>query len=158
MKESIVTGLCFGLTSAIITTLGLMVGLHSFSGSKLVVMGGVLTIAIADACSDALGIHVSEEAEKVHTAKEVWEATLATFLAKFLFALTFLAPVVLFDLSTAILIGIAYGFSILALLSYVIAKDGPENPWKVVAEHLVIALIVVVVTHEVGDWISATFS
>lgn len=158
MKDSIVTGLCFGLTSAIITTLGLMVGLHSFSGSKLVVMGGVLTIAIADACSDALGIHVSEEAEKRHTAKEVWESTLATFLAKFLFALTFMVPVLLFELTTAILIGIVYGFLMLALLSYAIAKDGTENPWKVVAEHLAIALIVVVLTHEIGDWISAAFS
>jgi VIT1/CCC1 family predicted Fe2+/Mn2+ transporter len=157
LKDSIVKGLCFGLTSAIITTLGLMAGLHSFSGSKLVVMGGVLTIAIADACSDALGIHVSEEAEKTHTAKEVWEATLTTFFAKFLFALTFLVPVFLFDLSTAILIGVVYGFLLLALLSYAIAKDGTENPWKVVAEHLVIAVIVVVLTHEIGDWISATF-
>jgi len=71
MKHSILTGLCFGLTSAVITTLGLIVGLHSFSGSKLVVIGGVLTIAIADAFSDALGIHVSEEAENTHTSKEI---------------------------------------------------------------------------------------
>lgn len=55
MKHSLKTGLCFGLTSATITTLGLMVGLHSFSGSKAVIIGGILTIAIADAFSDALG-------------------------------------------------------------------------------------------------------
>ena len=30
---------------------------------KLVVIGGILTIAIADSFSDALGIHVSEESE-----------------------------------------------------------------------------------------------
>jgi hypothetical protein len=29
MKESLRTGITFGLTSAVITTLGLMVGLHS---------------------------------------------------------------------------------------------------------------------------------
>jgi hypothetical protein len=58
------------------TTLGLIVGLHSFFGSKLVVIGGVLTIAIADAFSDALGIHVSEEAEMVHTSKEIWNLRL----------------------------------------------------------------------------------
>jgi hypothetical protein len=63
MKDTIKTGLCFGLTSAIITTLGLIVGLHSFAGSKMVIIGGIFTIAIADAFSDALGIHVSEEAE-----------------------------------------------------------------------------------------------
>jgi hypothetical protein len=63
VRHSLRTGLSFGLTSGIITTLGLMVGLHAFSGSKLVVVGGILTIAIADACSDALDIHLAEEAE-----------------------------------------------------------------------------------------------
>jgi len=63
MKDSLRTGVSFGLTSAVITTLGLMVGLQSGTHSKIVVLAGILTIAIADAFSDALGIHVSEEAE-----------------------------------------------------------------------------------------------
>jgi len=82
MKDSLRTGISFGLTSAIITTLGLMVGLHSGTGSKMVVLGGVFTIAIADAFSDALGIHISEESENVHTVGQIWGATIATFLAK----------------------------------------------------------------------------
>jgi VIT1/CCC1 family predicted Fe2+/Mn2+ transporter len=151
------TGLCFGLTSAVITTLGLIVGLHSFSGSTMVVIGGVLTIAIADAFSDALGIHVSEEAENVHTAREIWESTLATFAAKFLFALTFLVPVLIFELSTAILVSTAWGLFILAILSRTIAQATNDNPWKVVAEHVAIAVIVVVLAHYLGDVISAAF-
>jgi hypothetical protein len=63
MKHSWKVGLSFGLTSGIITTLGLMVGLNSSTNSKLVVIGGIMTIAIADSPSDALGIHVSEESE-----------------------------------------------------------------------------------------------
>ncbi|MGZ8381620.1 MAG: hypothetical protein ACXW4C_08190, partial [Nitrospira sp.] len=55
MKASFKTGLSFGLTSGVITTLGLMVGLHSGTHSRTVVIGGILTIAIADAMSDALG-------------------------------------------------------------------------------------------------------
>ena len=66
MNHSIKTGFSFGLTSGIITTLGLIVGLNSGTGSKLVVLGGILTIAIADAFSDALGIHISEESENKH--------------------------------------------------------------------------------------------
>lgn len=157
MKHSILTGLCFGLTSAVMTTLGLIVGLHSFSGSKLVVIGGVLTIAIADAFSDALGIHVSEEAEGTHTSKEIWESTLATFTAKFLFALTFIVPVLILDLSNAIIVGVVWGMFMLAILSYTIAKIDKKNPWNAVAEHLVIALIVVVLAHYVGDLVSETF-
>ena len=49
MKDSLRTGISFGLTSAVITTLGLMVGLHSGTHSKIVVLAGILTIAVADA-------------------------------------------------------------------------------------------------------------
>jgi hypothetical protein len=79
INESLKTGLSFGLTSGVITTLGLMVGLHSGTHSKLAVAGGILTIAIADAFSDALGIHISEESENAHTRKQVWVSTAATF-------------------------------------------------------------------------------
>ena len=157
LRHSLKTGLSFGLTSGIITTLGLMVGLSSGTHSKLVVIGGILTIAIADAFSDALGIHVSEESENVHTTKEIWEATIATFLSKFLFALTFIVPVLLFTLGTAVVISAAWGLSILGLLSYRMGKEGKESPLKVVFEHLLIAVIVIFLTHYAGVFISSIF-
>jgi len=67
MKHSVKVGFSFGITSAVITTLGLMVGLYSSTNSRLVVVGGILMIAIADAFSDSLGIHISEESEGRHT-------------------------------------------------------------------------------------------
>jgi VIT1/CCC1 family predicted Fe2+/Mn2+ transporter len=158
VRHSLRTGLSFGLTSGIITTLGLMVGLHAFTGSKMVVVGGILTIAIADACSDALGIHLSEEAESVHTGREVWESTAATFLAKFAFALLFTVPVLLLELELAILVSVAVGLVVLAGLSYTIAAAQQESSWRVVAEHLLIAIVVITLTHYVGDWINATFT
>ncbi len=115
--------------------------------------GGVLTIAIADAFSDALGIHISEESENVHTPKQIWVATVATFLAKFLFAMTFVVPILLFSLSTAIGVSLIWGLSVLTVLSYVIAKSQGEPPWKIVGEHLVIALVVIAITYWVGHWI-----
>jgi VIT1/CCC1 family predicted Fe2+/Mn2+ transporter len=158
LRESIKKGLFFGFTSATITTLGLIVGLHSFTGSQLVIAGGIITIAIADAFSDALGIHISEEAEHTHSTREIWEATSYAFLAKFLFALTFIVPVVVLDFSTAFVVNVGWGFLVLAILSYAIAKNQQVNPWKVIAEHLVIAFIVVNVTHFVGDWVAAIFT
>jgi len=153
MKDSLRTGITFGLTSAVITTLGLMVGLHSGTGKKFVVLAGILTIAIADAFSDALGIHIAEEAENVHTPKQIWVATIATFLTKFLFAMSFAVPVVLLNLSTAIIVSLIWGMSILALLSFVMARAQGKPPWVVICEHLMIAIVVVTVTHWVGDWI-----
>ena len=83
MNHCIKVGLSFGLISAVITTLGLMVGLHSSTHSKIIVIGGILLIAIADAFSDAMGIHFSEESENVHSAKEIWVSTVFTFICKF---------------------------------------------------------------------------
>ncbi len=153
MKDSLRTGMAFGLTSAVITTLGLMVGLHAGTHSSMVVLGGILTIAIADAFSDALGIHVSEEAENTHSHKEIWASTVATFLAKFLFTMTFVVPVLLFPLATAIVVSLVWGMVILTTLSYVLARMQGKTPWKVVGEHVLIAAAVIILTHWVGDWI-----
>jgi len=43
--------------------------------------------------------------------------------------------------------------SILSLLSYIIAKSQSEPPWKIVGEHLMIAIVVIGITHWVGDWL-----
>ncbi|MCW1296696.1 MAG: hypothetical protein OH319_03365 [Candidatus Parvarchaeota archaeon] len=148
-------GFSFGLVSGIITTLGLIVGLHSGTHSKLAVLGGIMTIAVADAFSDALGVHISEESEIKHSTREIWTSTISCFLAKFFFALTFVIPVLLFELNTAIIISIVYGFLLIALFSYYIAKqEKTEKPFKVVLEHLLIAILVIIITHYVGDWAS----
>lgn len=157
MKHSLKTGLSFGLTSGVITTLGLMVGLEAGTNSKIVVIGGIFTIAVADAFSDALGIHVAEESENEHTAKEIWESTIATFLAKFVFALTFIVPVLLLDLKKAIIASIAWGLSLLGLFSYYIAKQEKTKVWEVVLEHMIIGVVVIVLTHYAGHFIAATF-
>lgn len=157
MKLSFKTGISFGLTSGTITTLGLMVGLHSGTHSKAAVVGGILTIAIADAFSDALGIHVSQESENEHPKKHVWEATITTFLSKLIFALSFILPVLFFNLFDAVIISIVWGLSLLALFSFLMARRQKTDPGKVVLEHLVIALVVIIITHFIGDWIAAVF-
>ncbi len=154
MKLSIGKGFSFGLTSGIITTLGLIVGLHSSTNSDIVVIGGIVVIAIADSMSDALGIHISQEFENKHSTKEIWESTIATFLSKFIFALMFIIPLLLFELFTAIIICIIFGLSLIAIFSYYMAKKQKVKPYKIISEHLIIALIVIVATHYIGDWIA----
>lgn len=153
MKTSWKTGISFGLTSGVITTLGLMVGLHSGTHSRAIVIGGILTIAIADAMSDALGIHVSEESKNSGSARQIWEATLATFAAKLLVSATFIIPVIFTPLDQAIVISVAWGLLLLTVLSFFIARAQAIAPWKVIGEHLFIALCVVAITHGVGDWV-----
>ena len=143
------------MTSGVITTLGLMVGLHSGTHSRTVVVGGILTIAIADAMSDALGIHVSEESKNSGSTRQIWEATLATFMAKFVIAVTFVVPVTVLPLDDAIVMSVVWGLLLLTILSYFLAKAQAVPPWKVIGEHLMIALCVVAITHVVGDWVKS---
>ena len=154
MRLSIRKGFSFGLTSGVITTLGLIVGLHSSTHSALVIIGGILVIAIADACSDALGIHISEEYENKHTTREIWEATATTFLSKFIVTLTFIIPVLLFPLYTAITLNVIWGLSLMAVFSFYMARERGASPYLVVIEHLAIAVFVIIVTHYVGDWVA----
>lgn len=77
------TGISFGLTSGVISTPGLMVGLHSGTHLRVIVISGILTRAIADAMSDALDIHVSEESKHSTPATQIWEATLEHSPQKF---------------------------------------------------------------------------
>ena len=158
MKHTLKTGISFGLTSGIITTLGLIVGLHSGTQSRMVIIGGILIIAIADAFSDALGIHVSEEAENKHTFKEIWESTIYTFLSKFIFALSFIIPMLLLPLIPAIITSVIWGLSLLTLFSFYISRGQKTTPWIVALEHLVIAIIVILSSHFIGTWIRTIFS
>lgn len=153
MRNSVRTGVSFGLTSAVITSLGLIVGLHSGTHSRMVVLGGLLSIAVADAFSDALGIHVSEESKQATDANHVWLSTAVTLLSKFFFALTFAVPILLLPLYTAVVVSVVWGISALAALSYFIARLQDESPWKSVAEHVLIGIAVIAITHWVGSWV-----
>lgn len=158
MKNSFKKGLSFGLTSAVITTLGLMVGLNSSTGSKLAVVSGVLIIALADAFSDSLGVHISEESNKDNSVRHVWEATIATFLTKAIFALSFLIPFIFFKLSTSILISIVWGVIILSVLSYKISNEKERKNFSVVFEHLLIATVVILISYYLGLLINNLFN
>ncbi len=74
------SGFFFGLTSGVITTLGLIIGLYFATASFAAIITGIITIAIADALSDALGIHISKESEKRFQKKQCgWKQLALSF-------------------------------------------------------------------------------
>ncbi|MCR4284447.1 MAG: hypothetical protein NUV97_00180 [archaeon] len=157
MKDSVKVGLGFGLTSGIITTLGVMIGLDVGTGLKLAVIGGILTVAIADAFSDALGIHISEESNKKNSHKAIWESTIATFFTKLIVALTFVIPILFFNLKSAIVINLVWGSLLLIVFNYFLAKQRGESPMKIIISHLGIAIVVIISTYFVGRLIATYF-
>ncbi|MFC1727593.1 hypothetical protein ACFL0Y_03665 [Patescibacteria group bacterium] len=157
MKTSLSTGFSFGLTSGIITTLGLMVGLHSGTHSQAAVAGGILTIALADSFSDALGIHVSQESQKEVSKKQVWAATFSALVSKLLIGLSFMVPIFFLDLLPAVVISVIWGLLVLTIFSYLLGRKRNSNGWQMALEHLSIALVVIMATHFLGDWVAQLF-
>jgi VIT1/CCC1 family predicted Fe2+/Mn2+ transporter len=158
MNISIKKGLSYGLTSGVITTLGLLIGLYFSGASKNVILAGILTIAFADAFSDGLGMHISEESENQHTDKEIWESTVSTIMAKMVFALTFILPLLLLPLLYALIFDIFWGIFLLSVLCLYISKQNKEKMFRVLFEHMGIAIIVVVGSFIIGSLISRLIS
>lgn len=158
MQHSIKVGLSFGLASGVITTLGLMVGLNAGTSSQMVVLGGILTIAIADSMSDAMGIHMAEESENVHSAKEVWISTFVTFIAKLIIALTFVIPILLFELQTAVIVSIIWGFTLIILSTYFSAKKQKTGVLGPIIEHILVTAVVLFATNFIGQAIAGYFA
>jgi len=151
------TGLFFGATSGVITTLGLIIGLNAGTHSITAVLGGIFVIAVADAMSDALGIHLAEEADPNATTQHVWSATISTFLNKSIFALSFAVPLLLLPLDQAVIASLLWGMLVIVVLSYFLARAQKASIIMIVAEHLGIAILVVVFSHLIGVWVSNTF-
>ena len=151
------TGLFFGATSGVITTIGLIVGLNSGTKSMTAVLGGILIIAVADAMSDALGIHLAEEANPDTDHAHVWSATIMTFLTKFIFSISFAVPLLLLPLGPAVTASVIWGLVVIVVLSYFLAKSQDESPLFIIGEHVGIAVLVLVFSHYIGVWVATTF-
>lgn len=151
------TGLFFGATSGVITTLGLITGLNSGTGSVTAVLGGIFVIAVADAMSDALGIHLAEESDPGASSQHIWAATASTFMNKFLFAISFAVPLLLLPLQQAVIASIVWGMLVIVVLSYLLARVQKASPFPIIAEHVGIAAAVVVLSHLIGAWVNRTF-
>lgn len=157
-RHEALLGLSFGLTTSVITCLGLISGLVAATGEKLVVIAGVLVAAIANGLADAISIHTTEEAElergkPKHSRKEVWFAALFTFLSATGFALTFLVPIMLLPLQHVLLGATCWGIILLVILNFYIAKLRGEEPSKLIAEHVSLALAVVLISHWLGSFV-----
>jgi len=152
------TGVFFGATSGVITTIGLIVGLHAGTQSLVAVLGGILVVAVADAMSDAMGIHVAQEADPESTNDHIWAATIWTFVTKLVVALSFALPLLWLPLQTAVMVCVSWGLIVITLLSAYLARVQRVNPLHVITEHLVITIVVVTVSYFIGIWVRTAFA
>jgi VIT1/CCC1 family predicted Fe2+/Mn2+ transporter len=150
------TKFSFGATSAIITNLGLIVGLDTLAKPQLAIISGILIIALADNIADSFGIHIFQESEYIGK-KEVWLSTLTNFFTRLFVSLTFIILVIFLPLKLAISYSLIWGLFLLAIMSYTIAKDREVNPYLAIFEHISIAIVVIVASNFVGSFLIGKF-
>lgn len=147
-------GFGFGLASGVITTIGMLIGLYEGTKSRLVVILGIISIAVADSFSDALGLHITEESQ-LKPERTIWLTTLMTWLSKFFFTMTFTVPVLLFEIDHAIIVSVIYGISLIAVYSYFLGKERRGSIIGTISEHVAIAFSVISITYYVGRFFSS---
>jgi vacuolar iron transporter family protein len=150
------TRFSFGSSAALITNLGLITGLNSTANAKFSIITSILIIAVADNISDSFGIHVYQESEHIDR-REVWLSTGTNFLARLLVSLVFVLLVALLPIGPAVVASLLYGLLLLALISYIIAKDEKVSPFLTIVEHLGIALVVILLSEFVGKGLLKIF-
>lgn len=140
----------FGISSAVLTTLGVIVGVNSATSSLLAIISGIISIAIADSCSDALGMYASLESERTVSPKKAIKSAINTFLGKFIFTLTFIIPFLLFPISSAIIISLIWGIILLSLVNIQIAYIREKSIIKTVFINLFITALVIFISAFAG--------
>lgn len=146
----------FGGTAAIVTSMGLILGLDAAASSTQSITGVLLIVALADNLSDSLSVHVYQEAERLES-REAFRSTLANFVTRLLVALSFVVLVITLPRDSLVAVTLAWGFLLLALLTFRIARARGARVGKEIAKHVVIAAIVIVTSRWLGTWIAGSF-
>ena len=143
----------FGSTSAIVTSMGLIIGLGSATVSPATIVGGLLIVAVADNITDSLSVHMYQEAEQLE-ARAAFRATLMNFVARLLITLTFaIVVLVLPNPYDAVIIALGWGLLLLAGLSYILARARDVRALPEVGKHLGVAMLVIAASRVVGLYI-----
>jgi len=144
-------GISFGIMDAVVTVLGVMIGL-SVTDNKFVLFVGILTAGVADSFANAAGMHVSEETKNFHNRQEVLKSTVYCFFATLITVLILSMPIVLLPLRYSIYVAIGIGLFLLVFLGYFVSKINKKfNPYKLAAEYLIIGISVGVVCYIIGS-------
>lgn len=144
----------FGGTAAIVTSMALIAGLDAAHTGKASVVSALLIAAVADNLTDSLSVHMYQESERLDQ-KEAFIGTLTNFGTRLIVCLSFVLIVALFPTDLAAVWGLAWGMSLLAILSCILARHRNVSAVSEVGKHLGVALAIILVSKGVGHWIAA---
>jgi VIT1/CCC1 family predicted Fe2+/Mn2+ transporter len=144
----------FGGPAAIVTGMALIVGLDAATVGKVTVITSLLIIGLADNLTDSLSVHIYQESERLAQG-DALRTTIANFLVRLLVSISFILVLLLLPTSTAIYVATVWGFVLLSILSYLLARARRVGPFSEVLKHTAIALIVIATSRAIGSLLPA---
>lgn len=147
------TWISFGGTAAIVTSMSLILGLDAASSSQPAIVSSLLIVALADNLTDSLSVHAYQEAERLESRK-AFIATAANFVTRLLASLSFVVLVILTPRTSLTIAAGAWGFLLLTLLTYRLARARGADVGKEIAKHVAVAAAILVTSRLLGTWIA----
>jgi len=142
----------FGATSAIVTSVGLVVGFGSADVPKSAIISGLLIVGLADNLTDTLSIHIFQESEMLEQ-RAAFRATIGNFLTRACIAGSFVVLMLLLSGALAILSCLAWGIALLVCLTYLVARNRGASVTSELIKHIALAAVVIVTSGLIGSWI-----
>jgi len=147
----------YGGTAAVVTSTALISGLSAAGATRAVIVCALLIAAFADNLADALSVHIFQESEQLDK-KDALTGTITNFLTRLLLCISFAPLVGLFPLSHVAKAAIVWGMLLLAILTYLVARERKVNVLPEVLKHMVVAFVVITMSITIGHWIGVLFS
>jgi VIT1/CCC1 family predicted Fe2+/Mn2+ transporter len=145
-------GISFGVMDAVVTVLGVMIGL-SVIDNRFVLVIGILTAGVADSFANAAGMHVAQETEIHHEEREVFKSTIFCFFATLITVLILTLPIIFIQLPYSIYFSAGIGFVLLVSLGYFVSKINKKfKPYKLAVEYLIIGISVGIICYIIGSF------
>jgi VIT1/CCC1 family predicted Fe2+/Mn2+ transporter len=141
--------LSFGGPAAIVTSMGLIVGLNETAAAKAAVVGSLLVIGLADNLTDSLSVHIYQESERL-AHRQAFRTTVANYIARFTVTLSFVLLFLLLPAAIASFICVAWGLFLLSGLSYLLAKERQASVVGEIVKHTGVALTVIAMSKVIG--------
>ncbi len=144
----------FGGTAAIVTSMALIAGLDAAKAGRAGMVSALLIAAVADNLTDSLSVHMYQESQRLEQ-KEVFLGTLTNFGTRLLVCLSFVLIVALFPARIAALGGLFWGMALLLTLTLLLARYRRVSAVSEIVKHLGVAVGIIFVSKQVGQWIAA---
>jgi len=146
MRKKDAQGITFGVMDAVITVMGVMLGL-SVIGEKNVLLTGMFVTGFADSFANASGMYAMEGTKKNRETQPAYYCFAATLGVTVLLSL----PVLAFSFDVSPYLSVTIGMLLLVFLGYYASKFSNVSPYRLAVNYLVIGVIVSIVSYIIGS-------